>query len=361
MKGKTLFSFLLLCAAILFVWVCSGCRQRAATPSSSVQTTISSSEADSLTRIKNIDAVWPYVKRLCLAFGGDSTNIIMRKEAMPDYFGGLYYNEKGQLVIQIIGDSLEGRRKIEEIVQGSDFVVEHIVKEYSERELHCIMDKFDEILQKATPDMLKNFMSAGVNVSDHRIDIRLIVTTEKTVKEFREKVMDSPAFHFIKRDYGLAPTNGVQDINGLYLRTEYPVYHTSTDSVKVIFYNRNVLQTYSGSAYKIAYEEDGLWKILPKNDFTTLLAYRTDPNSDYTFFAYLLPDLHPNKPGRYRIYYEVTLGEDIRNGEDYNLIAEFRLSDNKEECGQAVKAEIPALNPKVDLNKLYEVDKEGSG
>lgn len=300
MKGKRLFSLLLMFAGILFeLSVGSSCRHRTTAPVSSVQTTISSSEADSLDLLNAKDVTGPYVE-------------------------------------------------------------EHIARNYSERELKRIMDECGELLSNA-PDIRRNFMSASINVYDHRIDIQLIVTNEKTVKEFREKVMDSPAFHFIKRDYGLAPTNGVQDINGLYLRTEYPVYHTSTDSVKVIFYNRNVLQTYSGSAYKIAYEEDGLWKILPKNDFTTLLAYRTDPNSDYTFFAYLLPDIHPNKPGRYRIYYEVTLGEDIRNGEDYNLVAEFRLSDNKEECGQAVKAEVPAFNPKVDLNKLYEVDKEGSG
>lgn len=298
MKGRTLLSLLLMFAGILLgLSVGSGCRQRAAVPPSSSLTTDSSSEADSLARINARKAAEPYVEQ-------------------------------------------------------------HIVRNYSEQELKRIMDVCGELLSNA-PDIRKNFMSASVNVFDHRIDIQLIVTNEKTVKEFREKVMDSPAFHFIKRDYGLAPTNGVQDINGLYLRTEYPVYHTSTDSIRVIFYNRNVLQTYSGSAYKIAYEEEGVWKILPKNDFTTLLAYRTDPNSDYSFFAYLLPDLHPNKPGRYRIYYEVTLGEEIRSGADYNLIAEFRLSDDKEECGQAVKAEIPALNPKVDLNKLYEVDKKG--
>ena len=48
--------------------------------------------------------------------------------------------------------------------------------------------------------------------------------------------------------------------------------------------------------------------------------------------ASLYPDVHPNKPGRYRYFYEITIRR-----KPVLMMAEFRLTDNEEEWRTAEK------------------------
>ena len=52
------------------------------------------------------------------------------------------------------------------------------------------------------------------------------------------------------------------------------------------------------------------------------LGYVLSPGDSATFEANLLPDVHPNKPGRYRYFKEVSVGESRRK---ILMMAEFRL------------------------------------
>lgn len=52
--------------------------------------------------------------------------------------------------------------------------------------------------------------------------------------------------------------------------------------------------------------------------------------------ASLYPDVHPNKPGRYRYFYEITIKR-----KPVLMMAEFRLTDNEEEWRTAEKTSLP--------------------
>lgn len=241
----------------------------------------------------------------------------------PEYLGGIYINENQKMVVQIIGDSVAGRKKIAKIIESNDFIVDHIVSSYSEKQLISIMDTFNQHLNKADKNILKNFQGAGVNTIRKRIDVHLIVTNEKTIKEFKEKVMDSPALFFEEEKYGLAPTEGISDTTNFVLHTEYPTYPTSTEKVKVTLYNKGEVELIVGMHYTIAYNENGIWKVLPLNYAAVDIGYIVSPGSNHSFFVNLLPDIHPNRPGYYRVYYKVNENEQPRK--EHLLIAEFLL------------------------------------
>ena len=54
------------------------------------------------------------------------------------------------------------------------------------------------------------------------------------------------------------------------------------------------------------------------------LVVKSSPVETEKLTAHLYPDVHPNKPGRYRYFKEITIGD---NREKSLLMAEFRLED----------------------------------
>lgn len=115
-------------------------------------------------------------------------------KSCPDYIGGVYLDDSGRLVIQIKGDSLVVRKRLEKELGMVDFIIEPGLC-YTQKELLRINDELVRRWREleGTP-VMKNVQSAGVCIHDIQID--LMVNTPEKQQEFREKVMDSPAFRF---------------------------------------------------------------------------------------------------------------------------------------------------------------------
>ena len=62
---------------------------------------------------------------------------------------------------------------------------------------------------------------------------------------------------------------------------------------------------------------------LPQRQYYTVKGIRWHTSGTDNGFS-LYPDIHPNQPGRYRIFKDVRIGE---NREKVLLMAEFRLED----------------------------------
>ena len=77
-----------------------------------------------------------------------------------------------------------------------------------------------------------------------------------------------------------------------------------------------------GARYSLACERNGRWYVLPLRGSFVDLGYVLSPGDSATFEATLLPDVPPNKPGRYRYFKEVSVGESRRK---ILMMAEFRL------------------------------------
>ncbi len=260
----------------------------------------------------------------------------------PDFIGGIYINDRDTLVIQIKGDSATVRQRLEKELQSKEFIVEPC-KTYTQKDLFAINDKLVERWRALeNTSVMRNVTGAGVGT--HDIEIHLIVNTSEKRREFREQVMDSPAFRFTGVETPVENmTVGVNDTLGVAIRPEYTVYSTESDSVKFILYNRSGKIIHCGEHHFITYEDaGGVWRELPINRSFVDIGYWVADDDYREFTAFLYPKIHSNPPGRYRFFYEVTVG-DHREGPRLKMMAEFRLSDNKNELEQATKTPLPAV------------------
>lgn len=118
-------------------------------------------------------------------------------ENAPDYYGGAFINEKGNLVINIKGDLNAGKDKISKIIGSENVVFQN--KKYSQAELTKMMDFLNAFAQNpANKKYTQNLMSWGLNEYDNRIDVGMKDTSPEKIKEFREHVTDFPAIKFFK-------------------------------------------------------------------------------------------------------------------------------------------------------------------
>lgn len=270
------------------------------------------------------------------------TGFSVESKNCPDYIGGIYINDQDTLVIQIRGDSAIVRKKLEEALQSKEFIVEP-VKVYTQKELMVIRNQLIE-RRESLKDVpaLRNVKGWSIHINN--IEIDLIMNTPEKRKEFREQVMDSPAFLFVGTETPIEDaTVGVNDVKGVALRPEYTVYSTDTEQVKFILYNQSGVEVGCGAEHYITYEdEEGVWRRLPINGLVIDILYMVRNGDRTEFIASLYPDVHPNRPGRYRFFYDVTVGE-VPGGEDITMMTEFRLSDNIQELAQAAKTPLPKI------------------
>lgn len=275
----------------------------------------------------------------------------------PDFIGGVYINDRDTLVIQIRGDSAAVRKQLEEVLDSKEFIVEP-AGAYTQKELAVIQNKLSERWEalKETP-VMQNVVSTGVGIND--IEIRLMLNTPEKRKEFREKVMDSPAFRFTGPEKAAENAMvGGNDTRGISLRPEYTVYSTDAEKASFILYNNSGDKVYYGRDYTITYEDtDGVWRGLPTDRIVVLIAYGAENGEHKTIDASLYPQVHANLPGRYRFFLDVTLG-DLRIGNNVRLMTEFTLSDDKQELAYATKTPIPEYILQGMSEQEYLIQKE---
>lgn len=255
----------------------------------------------------------------------------------PEFIGGVYLNDRGVLVIQIRGDSATVRRRLEEDLQSEAFIVEPNLR-FTQKDLLRINQELVKRWEALKDDpVMRNVKSTGVTA--HAIEVSLVLNSPEKQREFREKVMDSPAFRFTgPAQPGADGRVGPGDTLGVYLRPEYEVYDARTAQVKFILYNRSGGEISFGAHYAVTYRDgQGIWRLLPINDNAFDIAYGLDNNAQWEFTASLYPDVHPNPPGEYRFFYRVDIGS-VR---DVLMMATFRLTDDEARWRNAAKTPVP--------------------
>lgn len=200
---------------------------------------------------------------------------------------------------------------------------------FSQKRLLAINDELIKRLDNLKDKHAKANVE-GFSISLHHIKINLIMNTPEKRKEFREKIMDSPAFIFYgQEEPELSKDIGTCDTLGISLRPEYNVYPTTSSSVSFILYNNSGTEILCGEHYFITYEsKQGEWYYLPINNGAVDIAYIVPNGKNRSFNARLYPEIHPNLPGRYRFFYEISVDEDA-NWKHIQMMTEFHLSDDK--------------------------------
>ena len=255
----------------------------------------------------------------------------------PDFIEGIYF-DKATLVFQVTGDTVKARQISEKASGSKNFRLELMGgSNYSQTQLLAIQKELNKKMEESGYENIKRNVT-GYGVGLRHIEIRLIVNTPEKQKEFREKIMDSPAFQFSGVTEPIINQKvGVNHINGIYIRPEYPVYSTAAEQVTFILNNYSGGTIECGERYYVTFEDEkGIWWELPMNTAFVSIAYVIQDKREREMRASLYPDVHPNKAGRYRYFYEVTI-----NRKPVLMMAEFRLSDNEKEWKEAKRTPLP--------------------
>ena len=177
---------------------------------------------------------------------------------------------------------------------------------------------------------------AGCGISDHHIYQTFIMNTPEARKAFREKIIDSPAVIF-EGPTEKAPNNsmGVSGTLGILLQSDYPVFSTQSKQATFVLVNHSKVTLRSGAYYFLTYEDErGVWRDLPIHGSFLDIGYIIEPGRTRHLSGSLYPEIHHNKPGRYRFFYPVTFTD---TGRKATLMAEFKLTDNPQELAEGQK------------------------
>ena len=283
------------------------------------------------------------IEALSKAYGTDTTVIgdFLDSPHCPAFLEGMFF-DGSTLVFQVRGDTTVARHTLEADAKSGAFRLEPATaKSFTQKQLKEILNVIDSKREKLTDECLKsNLMSWGMG--SHHIHVTFIMNTLEARKAFRKKIIDSPAVLFdgtadnTPNDY-----IGVSDTLGILLQSDYPVYSTQSKRATFVLVNHSQVTLESGESYYITYEDrQSVWRNLPIHTIFNSVAHIIGPGKNKHLSGSLYPEIHHNKPGRYRFFYPVTFTD---TGREVTLMAEFRLTDNPKELAEGQKDKRPAV------------------
>lgn len=276
---------------------------------------------------------------------GNEPNVVggfIGSSRCPSFLEGMFF-DGSTLVFQVRGDTAHARRILESAAGSKAFRLEQVTESnYSQQQLISIVDELNQRYDTLTDKKLKSNM-CGWGAGLRNVEVRFILNTPEARQAFREKLMDSPAIRFEGPEQPIIDERiGITDTLGISLHPEYSAYSTDSSTASFVLLNQGNKNIMCGAHYSITYEdENGIWRALPTNGAAIDIGYMVFPGGHKLFTAPLYPEVHPNKPGRYRFFYEVTLDFDTPLHRDILMMTEFHLTDNKKVVERAIKMNIP--------------------
>ncbi|WP_339813110.1 hypothetical protein [Zunongwangia profunda] len=115
----------------------------------------------------------------------------------PDYYGGAYIEQNGQLVVLINGEMGLGKQAVTAIIGNGN--IEFKKADYSFARLTEIMNSLNEfVLSKKNIAVSDNFKTFSLIDKENRIVVELDDYSDQKIFEFRKSVLNSPAIVFTK-------------------------------------------------------------------------------------------------------------------------------------------------------------------
>jgi len=139
----------------------------------------------------------------------------------PDFIGGTYLNDYGNLVIQIVNNENSrnsGYDVWSNAVNLDDIIIEYV--EFSARELTETMKVISKfIMDNPDSDVSKNFAFGGIGFKN-RVEIALIIYNEEEIARFREVISNSLAIVFEEAPADFSPERWPGSGRGAHLDNE---------------------------------------------------------------------------------------------------------------------------------------------
>ena len=114
-----------------------------------------------------------------------------------EFVGGIYFNNFGHMVLQILENcptrEFEEYYLVRRFLAGGAYgvIIEYV--EFSHNELNDMMGILNALA-------LPNVTALGLNTSNNRIVVRLLVYNEEEITRFRETISDSPIITFVESE-----------------------------------------------------------------------------------------------------------------------------------------------------------------
>lgn len=245
-------------------------------------------------------------------------------------------------LILLAGACGSKQNKAELTDDTTDVVLAQQADMKKDKNLPLQQDSIVEWLNKHVPKLTDERLKANLIGWGERqgyVHVDFILNTPEARRAFREKLIDSPSIRFEgPEEPEPNPMVGPSDTLGISLRPEYSVYADTASSASFLLINHSSYAIQCGEYYTVTYEdEQGTWRTLPTCPNVIDIAYGVAPGYCRPFHAPLYPMVHRNKPGRYRFFYEISIGQ---SGKAFMMMTEFRLTDNKQEVKRAVRIKI---------------------
>lgn len=113
------------------------------------------------------------------------------EKVYPDYYGGSYVNDDGQLVIYVTDDM----QRPAALSDNADVI--YVPCTYSYNELLSVMDTLNDYKFSHPNDIVaNNFNEFGLYDSENRVIVKLDDLSDESIKEFKENVCDSDVIEF---------------------------------------------------------------------------------------------------------------------------------------------------------------------
>ena len=112
---------------------------------------------------------------------------------IPDYYGGGFINEKGNLVVNIKGELSKGKAQVIDVIGGENVLFQS--KKYSHNELNAIMDYLNEFAQKPENKNYMDNLSAWSQMEDY-VEVCFVKMNENSQNEYKNKILNSDAIRF---------------------------------------------------------------------------------------------------------------------------------------------------------------------
>ena len=257
-------------------------------------------------------AGWEVLGNLDKAYGND----------YPSYVEGRYFDNRGTPVLQIRGDTLQARKELAQAAGSNNFRLEQVGNGvYSQKELDSLLTEMRRRLD-ATTDTALRTNAFGNGRGGHKIRVDLLRNTAEWRERFRREIMDSPALEFDGPDgREVCTLKGVNEVFGVSLEAEQAAIPATAHEISFVLHNGSNDTIGYGSAYDLAYEQDGQWYHLPTDRVFTQELIEMLPDGQTIFSANLYPEVNQNRPGHYRFFKEISI-----KGQKEMLVAEFEMS-----------------------------------
>lgn len=127
------------------------------------------------------------------------------EKVYPDYYGGSYINDDGQLVVYVTDDT----QRPAALSDNVNVIYEPCA--YSYNELRSVMDILNDYKFSHPDDAIaNNFNEFGLYDSENRVIVKLDDLSDESIKEFKENVCDSGVIEF---EQGSGPVQTEVDVN----------------------------------------------------------------------------------------------------------------------------------------------------